>query len=265
MPYNRTPSEVKSDRYQITRNYDESDPVAVKLERVTKRYRLYKNDRQRFKMLFNKKFRRSLKTVTANDKISITIMRGETVNFIGANGAGKSTCLQIIAGTTFPTSGKVYTNGHISASVASNAGLDKNLTGRENLRFRAQVLGLGKDEIDKLLPDVIDFTELGDFIDQPIKTYSSGMKSRLGVSMAFALNPEILIVDESLSVGDRKFSKKCKQKINQLMADNSVTMLFVSHSPTQAREFCKRGIILQKGKVVFDGDIDEAEAKYESF
>jgi teichoic acid transport system ATP-binding protein len=255
---------VKSDRYNIIRNYDESDPIAVKLVNVTKKYRLYKNDRQRFKMLFSKKFRRSLKTVTANDKISFTIRRGETVNLIGANGAGKSTCLQIIAGTTFPTSGEVYTNGHISASVASNAGFDKNLTGRENLRFRAQVLGLSKDEINELLPGVIDFTELGEYIDQPIKTYSSGMKSRLGVSIALALYPEILIVDESLSVGDRKFSKKCKQRVNQLMANNSVTVLFVSHSPTQAKEFCKRGIILQKGRVVFDGGIDEAEKKYES-
>jgi teichoic acid transport system ATP-binding protein len=254
---------IKNDRYKIVHVNDPADPVAIRFENVSKLYRLYKNDRQRFTMLFSKRIRRSLKTRAANSKLNFTIKKGETVNLIGANGAGKSTCLKIIAGTAFPSSGKVYINGEVGAAFTSVGGFDVTMSGRDFVRYKCEIMGIGRAKSKELIPQVIDFTEIGDYIDQPVKTYSAGMKARLGVSFALMLRPEILIVDEALSVGDRTFAKKCKNEIAALMANEKITVLFVSHSPTQAKDFCKRGIILKKGRIVFDGDIDEAEARYE--
>lgn len=241
-----------------------SDEVIIEFDHVTKTYKLYKNDRARFLDIFGICPKRlSLGTVNANNDLSFKVYRGEGVAFLGANGAGKSTCLKMITGVTYPTSGEIHVNGRVSALLELKAGFDKNLTGRENIRLRGQVMGLTEEEIDKIEPEVIKFAELGVYIDQPYRTYSSGMKSRLGFAFAVSVDPEILIVDEALSVGDRKFRRKCLKRIRQIMTNKDVTVLFVTHSTGTAREFCSRGIVLDHGTKVFDGGIADAIAVYD--
>lgn len=242
-----------------------SDEVIIEFDHVTKTYKLYKNDRARFLDIFGAcPPRLSLGTVNANNDLSFKVYKGEAVAFLGSNGAGKSTCLKMITGVTYPTSGEIHVNGRVSALLELKAGFDKNLTGRENIHLRGQVMGLTEDEVAKIEPQVIKFAELGVYIDQPYRTYSSGMKSRLGFAFAVSVNPEILIVDEALSVGDRKFRRKCLKRIRQIMTDENVTVLFVTHSTGTAREFCSRGIVLDHGTKVFDGDISAAIALYDA-
>lgn len=241
-----------------------SDEVIIEFDHVTKTYNLYKNDRARFLDIFGMcPDSLSLGSVNANNNLSFKIRRGEAVAFLGSNGAGKSTCLKMITGVTYPTSGEIHVNGRVSALLELKAGFDKNLTGRENIHLRGQVMGLTEEEIEKIEPDVVKFAALGVYIDQPYRTYSSGMKSRLGFAFAVSVDPEILIIDEALSVGDRKFKRKCIKRIRKIMTDENVTVLFVTHSTGAAREFCSRGIVLDHGSKVFDGDIDEAIALYD--
>jgi teichoic acid transport system ATP-binding protein len=241
-----------------------SDEVIIEFDHVTKTYKLYKNDRARFLDIFGACPKRlSLGTVNANNDLSFKVYKGEGVAFLGANGAGKSTCLKMITGVTYPTSGEIHVNGRVSALLELKAGFDKNLTGRENIRLRGQVMGLTEEEINQIEPEVIKFAELGVYIDQPYRTYSSGMKSRLGFAFAVSVDPEILIVDEALSVGDRKFRRKCLKRIRQIMTNKDVTVLFVTHSTGTAREFCSRGIVLDHGTKVFDGSIADAIAVYD--
>jgi teichoic acid transport system ATP-binding protein len=241
-----------------------SDEVIIEFDHVTKTYNLYKNDRARFLDIFGMcPDSMSLGSVNANNDLSFKIRRGEAVAFLGSNGAGKSTCLKMITGVTYPTSGEIHVNGRVSALLELKAGFDKNLTGRENIHLRGQVMGLTEEEIEKIEPEVVKFAALGVYIDQPYRTYSSGMKSRLGFAFAVSVDPEILIIDEALSVGDRKFKRKCIKRIRKIMTDENVTVLFVTHSTGAAREFCSRGIVLDHGSKVFDGDIDEAIALYD--
>lgn len=239
-------------------------PIAIKFDDVTKTYRLFKSDRQRFLSIFwSKKKRESITRVNANDHLSFEIRKGEAVAFLGHNGAGKSTALKMVTGVTFPTQGTVTVNGHVSALLELTAGFDGNLTGRENIRLRGQALGMTKDEIAEIEPKVVDFADLGVYIDQPVRSYSSGMKARLGFGFAVSSDPEILVVDEALSVGDRKFKEKCYARVREIMEDESVTVLFVTHASGAAKEFCTRGIVLDHGTKKFDGPIDEAIAFYE--
>lgn len=241
-----------------------SDEVIIEFDHVTKTYHLYKNDRARFLDIFGLcPDSMSLGSVNANNDLSFKVRRGEAVAFLGSNGAGKSTCLKMITGVTYPTSGQIHVNGRVSALLELKAGFDKNLTGRENIHLRGQVMGLSEEEIKKIEPEVVKFAALGVYIDQPYRTYSSGMKSRLGFAFAVSVDPEILIIDEALSVGDRKFKRKCIKRIRKIMTDENVTVLFVTHSTGAAREFCSRGIVLDHGSKVFDGDIDEAIALYD--
>lgn len=249
-------------RPETVRDNDSNSSVAISFEHVTKAYRLFKNDRARFLAAFSNRV--PFKKVSANDDLTFTIERGEAVAFLGNNGAGKSTALKIITGVAHPTAGRVTVHGRVSALLELSAGFDMNLTGRENIVFRGQLWGLDAEEIKELEPRVIDFAELGDYIDQPMRTYSSGMKARLGFAFASSINPDILVVDEALSVGDRRFSKKCLERVHEIMSDSHVTVLFVTHSSASAREFCKRGIVLDHGKNVFEGDIKEAVEFYEA-
>lgn len=242
------------------------DTVVIKFEHVTKTYHLYKNDAGRFLGLFNIKKRRGgyLGSVNANDDLCFEIKRGEAVAFLGLNGAGKSTALKMITGVAHPTSGKITVNGRVSALLELSAGFDSKLTGRENIRLRSQILGLSEEEIARIEPQAVEFADLGLYIDQPINTYSSGMRSRVGFALAVSIHPEILVVDEALSVGDKQFKKKCVERIREIMMDESVTVLFVTHSTTTAQEFCSRGIVLDHGKKMFDGTMDDAMSYYES-
>ena len=241
-----------------------SDEVMIRFTNVTKTFKLYRNDRARFLGLFGIRPKGSyLGTIDANKDLSFEIKRGEAVAFLGLNGAGKSTALKMITGVMYPTSGTVEVNGRVSALLELRAGFDSSLTGRENIYLRGQILGMTTEEIDKLMPDVEDFAGLGMYFDQPMKSYSSGMKARLGFALAVAVNPEILIVDEALAVGDKDFKRKCLQRIREIMLDESVTVLFVTHSSSTAQAFCSRGIVLDKGSKVFEGTIEEATAYYE--
>lgn len=241
-----------------------SDEVVVKFDHVTKTYNLYKNDAGRFLGIFNYNKKKSfLGSVDASKDLSFEIKKGEAVAFLGRNGAGKSTALKMVTGVTHPTKGSVKVTGRVSALLELSAGFDMQLTGRENIALRGQILGLKRAEIKEIEPSVIEFAELGLYIDQPMRTYSSGMKARLGFAFAVAIDPEILVVDEALSVGDRTFQRKCIDRIREIMLDENVTVLFVTHASATAKEFCSRGIVLDHGTAVFDGSIDDATTYYE--
>lgn len=239
----------------------EEAPVVIEFKHVSKSYRLYSSDRKRLLGMFCEKV--PYKHISASNDLSFTIRKGERVALFGANGAGKSTVLKMITGVSSPSSGEIYINGRVSALLELRAGFDRSLTGRENIRLRGQIMGLSKDEISKLEPKVVKFAALGDYIDQPMRTYSSGMKSRLGFAFASSVNPDILIVDEALSVGDARFRAKCRRRVTNMAADSGTTLLFVTHSTSSARKFCERAIVLEKGCIVFDGPIDDAIAFYE--
>lgn len=241
-----------------------SEEVVIEFDDVTKTYNLYRNDRGRFLGIFNYQRKATfLASVDAVKDLSFKVKKGEAVAFLGRNGAGKSTTLKIVTGVTHPTSGKLRVRGRVSALLELTAGFDLQLTGRENIALRGQILGLRRAQIKEIEPAVIEFAELGLYIDQPMRSYSSGMRARLGFAFAVAIDPEILVVDEALSVGDRAFQQKCIERIREIMMDENVTVLFVTHASAMAREFCSRGIVLDHGEKVFDGTIDDATAFYE--
>ena len=230
--------------------------TVIEFKNVTKIYKLFKSDRQRFKAVFSKKTKYK-KKIAVND-LSFKIEKGESVALFGKNGAGKSTILKMITGVTYPTTGEITVDGRVGALLELTAGFDPEFTGRENIFFRGQLFGLSNEEIKELEPGIIDFADLGDYIDQPTRTYSSGMKARLGFAINSSVRPEILIVDEALSVGDSEFKQKCVDRINKIVNEEDVTFLFVTHSTGVAKQFCKRGLVLRQGKLLFDSNIDEA-------
>lgn len=239
----------------------ENKDIVIKFDHVTKMYKLFKNDKKRLLYVFFKKIKYQEKRAV-ND-VSFKIHRGESVALFGKNGAGKSTILKMITGVSFPTEGKIEVKGRVSALLELTSGFDPEFTGRENIYLKGQLLGLKDTEIKELEQEIIDFAELDEYIDQPVRTYSSGMKARLGFSINVNIRPEILIVDEALSVGDEEFKNKCINKVNEIVNQENVTLLFVTHSTTMAKEFCKRGIFMKKGRVIYDGDINETIKEYE--
>ena len=235
--------------------------TVIEFKDVTKRYKLYKNDKQRLLGVFFKNIKyREKKAV---DDVSFEIKKGEAVALFGKNGAGKSTILKMITEVAFPTSGKIKVNGRVSALLELTSGFDLEFTGRENIYLKGQILGLTNKEIKGLEKQIVEFADLEEYIDQPVRTYSSGMKARLGFSINVNIDPDILIVDEALSVGDEEFRNKCVEKVNEIVNKEDVTLLFVTHSTSVAKSFCKRGIVMNKGKKQFDGNIDEAIERYE--
>lgn len=234
------------------------EPI-ITFDNVTKTYILYKNDQERFKALFFKP--KNPKTNKALNGVSIKIYPGESVGIVGDNGAGKSTLLKMITGVTFPDSGEVTVNGKVAALLELTAGFSMEMTGRENIYLKGYILGLEDDYIKEIEEKIIDFAELGDYIDQPVRTYSSGMKMRLGFAINVNIDPEILVVDEALAVGDANFKKKCKAKINEIIKSGT-TVLFVSHSADSVKEICQRSIYLKKGTVIFDGPTEETLKVY---
>ncbi len=234
--------------------------VVIRFDNVSKIYKLYSSTRKRLLSIFFKKIK--YKKKKAVNEVSFQIERGESVALFGKNGAGKSTVLKMITGVTFPTEGEITVNGRVSALLELTSGFDLEFTGRQNIYLKGHILGLKDAEIEKLEETIIEFSELGDYIDQPVRTYSSGMKSRLGFAINVNIKPEILIVDEALSVGDAAFKNKCQKKINELINGENVTLLFVTHQTNTAEEFCKRGIVMKDGKMIFDGEVKEASAYY---
>lgn len=234
--------------------------TVIKFNKVTKIYKLYKNDKRRLLSIFFKNV--PYKEKKAVNNVSFEVKQGEAVALFGKNGAGKSTILKMITGVTFPTSGKIDVKGRVSALLELTSGFDPEFTGRENIYLKGRILGIKESEIKKLEPKIVKFAELEEYIDQPVRTYSSGMKARLGFSVSVNIEPEILIVDEALSVGDEEFKRKCIKKINEIIKKENVTLLFVTHSTSVAKEFCSRGIVMKSGKKIFDGNIDNAVEEY---
>ena len=234
--------------------------VVIKFEHVTKKYKLFKSEKRRLLYTFCKKIKYNEKK--AVDDVSFEVKRGEAVALFGKNGAGKSTILKMITGVCFPTEGKIEVKGRVSALLELTSGFDPEFTGRENIDLKGQLLGLKDAGVRELEQTIIDFAEIAEYIDQPVRTYSSGMKARLGFSINVNIRPEILIVDEALSVGDEEFKNKCTKKVNEIVSKDEVTLLFVTHSSAMAKEFCSRGIVMEKGKLKFDGSIDDAIKKY---
>ncbi|PAV06432.1 teichoic acid ABC transporter ATP-binding protein [Methanobacterium bryantii] len=193
--------------------------------------------------------------------ISFEVKKGDRVGIIGLNGAGKSTLLKIISGVMKPTEGSVKIKGKIVPLLELGAGFDSNYTGRENIFLNGAMLGYTKEFLEEKFDEIVEFSEIGKFIDVPLKNYSSGMRARLGFSIATLMEPEILILDEVLSVGDAKFKKKSEKRIMSLF-DKGVTVLFVSHSIHQVKRLCNKAIWLEKGKLIMQGDVEEVCEAY---
>lgn len=255
-------SQVVLGEANVMRDEDRENPVAVRFDHVRKTYKLYNNDRQRLAASFFKNVK--CRTINASDDLTFTCRRGESLALLGDNGAGKSTALKMITGVCFPTSGIIEVHGRVSALLELSAGFDMNLSGMENIQMRCQLWGLSHDEAEEIIPKIVEFSELGTYIEQPMRTYSSGMRARLGFAFASSINPDILVVDEALSVGDRKFSRKCKKRVRSIIEKEHVTVLFVTHSTAQAIDFCTRGIVLNHGRTTFEGSIKDAVAFYEN-
>lgn len=233
----------------------------IKFDHVSKDYILFKSDRERFKSLFFKP--KNAKHHMALNDVSLEIFEGESVGIIGDNGAGKSTLLKMITGVAFPDTGTVQVNGTVAALLELTAGFALEMSGRENIYLRGYTLGLKDMYIKEIEPKIVEFAELGDYIDQPVRTYSSGMKMRLGFAINVNINPDILVIDEALSVGDATFKKKCKNRVSEIIKEGT-TVLFVSHSKDSVKEMCTRAVFLKKGEVKFIGGVKEAYEAYEA-
>lgn len=230
--------------------------VAIELINVSKNYQIYDRARDRIKEAFSITRKKYYKEFNVISDVSLKIHRGEVLGIFGLNGAGKSTLLKMIAGVLTPTKGTVKVAGNINAMLELGGALNPELTGRQNINLNMDINGVDIGQRELLTKQIIDFAEIGPHIDQPVKTYSSGMSSRLGFGIATSTKPDILIVDEVLAVGDAIFQNKCFVKIRQLLKGGT-TVIFVSHNVALMVEFCSRAILLHNRKIVLDGDVRE--------
>jgi len=235
--------------------------VAIRVRELSKCFRIYASPHDRLKQAILPRFRALLKWESpsyyrefwALKNVSFDVLRGETVGIIGQNGSGKSTLLQIICGTLQPTEGVVETHGRVAALLELGAGFNPEFTGRENIYLNATVLGLLQEEIDVRFNEIVAFADIGDFIEQPVKHYSSGMYARLAFAIAINVDPKILVVDEALAVGDEPFQRKCFAKIEEIKR-NGGTVFFVSHASNSITELCDKVIVLYAGEQIFSGE-----------
>lgn len=234
---------------------------SIIVNNITKKYKLYRNTKERILDLMTAKDYGE--DFFALNDVSFEAEKGDVIGFVGTNGSGKSTLSNIIAGIVPQTSGTLCINGEASL-IAVSSGLKPELTGRDNIELKCLMLGFSKKEIELMENKIIDFAEIEQFIDQPVKSYSSGMKSRLGFSISINIDPDILIIDEALSVGDKAFADKSLSKMKEFKAKGK-TMIFVSHSIAQMREFCEKILWLEYGKVREYGAVDEVLPRYQEF
>lgn len=255
------------------------DELMLKVEHVSKEYKLgtigggtLKGEIQSRIARFMKKEDPNLKIgekahgknerFQALDDVSFSIKKGERIGIIGHNGAGKSTVLKLICRVTAPSQGNIYLNGRITSMLEVGTGFHNELTGKENIYLNGTILGMSKAEIDERYNEIVEFSEIGKFIDTPVKRYSSGMKVKLGFAVASHLNSEIMIMDEVLAVGDMAFQRKCLERMRKVAEEEGRTILYVSHNMQTIRTLCNRCIVLDHGKVVFDGDVEKAISIY---
>ena len=249
-----------------------SSEPAVQVQGLSKCYHIYEQPRDRLKQMVVPRLQGALgrarhhyyREFWALRDVSLAIGKGETVGIIGQNGSGKSTLLQLICRTLEPTAGTLATHGRIAALLELGAGFNPEFTGRENAILNSVILGVPKEVTLARLDEIIRFSELGDFFDQPVKTYSSGMAARLGFSVAIHVDPAVLIVDEALAVGDARFVAKCMRKVKDIQANGS-TIIFVSHDVSSVRTLCQRAFWLDKGRLVDEGDVFPVTGRYMAF
>lgn len=249
-----------------------SSEPAVQVQGLSKCYQIYEQPRDRLKQMvvprlqvvLGRERRDYYREFWALRDVSLTIGRGETVGIIGQNGSGKSTLLQLICRTLEPTTGTLATHGRIAALLELGAGFNPEFTGRENAILNSAILGVPKEVTLARLDEIVRFSELGDFFDQPVKTYSSGMSARLGFSVAIHVDPAVLIVDEALAVGDARFVAKCMRKVKDIQESGS-TIIFVSHDVSSVRTLCQRVFWLDKGRLIDEGDVFPVTGRYMAF
>lgn len=237
---------------------------AIQIKDVTKIYRIYENPKDRIKEILGIGKQKYYDDFYALDKVSFDVHKGEIVGIIGRNGSGKSTILKILTGVLSPTSGEVNIDGKISALLELGAGFNAEYTGMENIYLNATMMKVKREDIEKKIPDILAFADIGDYINQPVKTYSSGMFVRLAFAVAINVDPDILIVDEALAVGDARFQMKCMDKFLEFV-NAGKTILFVSHDINSIKRFCNRVVWLNNGKVIMDGNTDEITDRYMDF
>ncbi len=235
--------------------------LAIKVSNLHKNFKLHSDKPQTLKerLVFGGKSKTDRREVLKN--IDIEINHGETVALIGVNGSGKSTLLKLMTRIIYPNQGKLETHGKLTSLLELGAGFHPDFTGRENIYFNASVFGLTRSEIESRVPEIIEFSELGDYIDSPVRTYSSGMYMRLAFSIAINVDADILLLDEILAVGDQHFQDKCLNKIHEL-GQSGKTIVIVSHDMASMKNLCERGIWIHEGLVRADGAIDEVVEEY---
>jgi len=234
---------------------------AIDLQNISKRYLIHKTREFAVRRL-GRKTKQTVEPFWALRDVSLQVEPGEKVAIVGGNGAGKSTLLGIVAGVINPTSGTVYKNGRLGALLELGTGFHQDLTGRENIHLNASLLGFQRKDVERELDSIVAFAELADFVDEPVRIYSSGMVARLAFSVAIHVDPDILIMDEVLAVGDKGFQEKCKERISAL-ARRGKTLLFVSHQMSAVRAMCPRTVWLDKGRVRMDGPTEDVVEAYE--
>jgi lipopolysaccharide transport system ATP-binding protein len=246
-----------------------ANDAVIRLDQISKCYRIFENPQDRFKQALRERFGRWMgprhaplfREHWALRDVGFALAPGEAVGIMGRNGAGKSTLLQIIAGTLTPSAGHVSIQGRVTALLELGSGFNPEFTGRENVFHNAQILGLSREEAEQRFDGIAAFADIGEFLDQPVKTYSSGMVMRLAFAVQTSVSPQILIVDEALSVGDMFFQAKCMARINGLV-DQGVTLLFVSHDIGSVRQVCARALLIEDGRLVGDGPVARVSDQY---
>jgi ABC-type polysaccharide/polyol phosphate transport system ATPase subunit len=235
--------------------------IAISVKNINKIYRMYRSPSERFKELlhpFNKKYHQEFEALK---NINLDIQKGTIFGIIGQNGSGKSTLLQIITGIIRPTSGTVQVNGRVSALLELGAGFHREFTGRENVFMQGMLMRMKREEIEKHFDEILSFADIGEFIDQPVKTYSSGMYARLAFATAINVNPDILIIDEILAVGDDTFQRRCHSKLEEFK-NSGKTIIFVSHNLSEISKICNRAILLDRGNILDDGNPEDLVYAY---
>lgn len=238
-----------------------SDDIAISVKNLTKTYRIFGHPGDRIKQALTFGRMRFHDEFTALQDISFEIKRGETVGIIGRNGSGKSTLLQLICGILKPTSGGVQVSGRVSALLELGSGFNPEFTGRENIYFQGAIMGFAKVEMEDRFDDIASFADIGDFIDQPVRIYSSGMYVRLAFAAAIHSSPDILVIDEALSVGDEAFQRKCFERIRQIR-EQGCTLIYVSHNMASVIELCDHALLLEQGKLTVTGSPKSVTASY---
>ncbi len=243
---------------------DRQAPSVISVRKMSKRYRVYRKSYKRIIEALTLGKRKMHEEIWALQEVDLEIPRGIALGIVGSNGAGKSTLLKILTGTTAPTHGQFALDGRVSSLLELGAGFHMDFTGKDNIYLNASMLGWTRDEVEERYEDIVKFSELGDFINKPVRVYSSGMVMRLGFSVAIAMNPDVLIIDEVLAVGDQHFQKKCIERIHAFK-EQGKTILFCSHSLYHIRQICDRAIWVNQGRIEMDDDPIQVTNEYSNY